>query len=182
MTEPRSTVDVLTSSLVLESLNPEQQYLAFLLESETRALLPMSQLAEVLKLPMSQIVPIPSLSTWGIGVCNWRGEILWLIDLACLLGLTPWYQHASWTTACTVLVLTMGSDIASSNTDGRMLGLVVSQVDNIERLNLDAVQPPPPTNTRTQLSSFLQGYQLRPDGELVAILDGEKLFDTVADL
>jgi len=58
-----------------------QQFLRFHLVPDTTALLPVRQMSEVLTVPIAQVVPIPHTPAWVMGVYNWRGEILWLVDL-----------------------------------------------------------------------------------------------------
>lgn len=82
-----------------------EQFLRLYLDSETGALLPITQLTEVLNVPCSQVMPIPHMHSWMMGVYNWRGEILWLVDLAHLVGITPLYQQALTSSSHTVIVL-----------------------------------------------------------------------------
>ena len=77
-----------------------EQFLRISLASNTLALLPVQYLSEVLTMPNGQIMPIPHMTPWVMGAYNWRGEILWMVDLcivhshvhsdsfwACLLGI-----------------------------------------------------------------------------------------------
>src|ERR671932_1970684 len=87
------------------SSKASKQFLRFHLMPHTTALLPMEQLTEVLTIPNGQIVPIFHMPAWVMGVYNWRGEILWMVDLGHLLGLSPWYQQTSSASAHTAAVL-----------------------------------------------------------------------------
>jgi len=71
----------------------EEQFLRFHLEPETKIMLPIEQVTEVLKIDVGNIVPIPQMPSWVMGVYNWRGEILWIVDLGHLIGLNSWYQQ-----------------------------------------------------------------------------------------
>ncbi|GBF83604.1 chemotaxis signal transduction protein [Aphanothece sacrum FPU3] len=64
-----------------------EQFLRFDLVPDTTLMLPVAQLTEVLTVPLGQIVPIPHMPPWVMGIYNWRGEILWMVDLGHLLGL-----------------------------------------------------------------------------------------------
>ena len=85
-----------------------EQFLRLYLDGETGALLPISQLTEVLNVSYSQVMPIPHMYPWIMGVYNWRGEILWLVDLANLVGITPMYQQGLTSSNYTVVVLSRG--------------------------------------------------------------------------
>lgn len=170
---------------VLGSLSPRtdsaaksasEQFLRFHLWPNTTALLPVLQLTAVLKIPKGQIVPIPSMPAWVMGVYNWRGEILWVVDLGHLVGLNPWYQQTSSASAHTAVVLHVRSNNArSSHVKGQMLALVVNRVENIEWCNPDLIQSPPSPTVTSDLVRFLRGYWLNPNGEMLAVLDGKAI-------
>ena len=71
------------------------QYLKFGLYPDTKAMLPIEQITEILKIKLARIMPIPQMPAWIMGVYNWRGEILWTVDIAQMLGLSSgeWLQH-----------------------------------------------------------------------------------------
>ena len=73
----------------------DEQFLRLHLVPDMTVLLPVRSLTEVLTIPVSQIVPIPHMPAWVMGIYNWRGDILWMVDLGHLCGLTPWYQKAT---------------------------------------------------------------------------------------
>lgn len=73
----------------LPASRTSEQFLRFHLLPDTTVLLPIQQLTEVLTIPRSQIVPIFQMPTWVMGAYNWRGEVLWIVDLGYLVGLTP---------------------------------------------------------------------------------------------
>jgi positive phototaxis protein PixI len=150
-----------------------EQFLRFHLLPNTTALLPMQQLTEVLTIPNGKIVPIFHMPPWVMGVYNWRGEILWMVDLGHLLGLTPWYQQANSTSAYTAIVLQARSNQATStNTKSQILGLIVSRVEDIEWCNPDWIQSPPASSVTPELAPFLRGYWLKPNGDMLVVIDG----------
>lgn len=51
-----------------------QQFLRFHLVPDTTAMLPVQQMTEVLTMGVSEIVPIPQMPGWVMGVYNWRGK------------------------------------------------------------------------------------------------------------
>jgi positive phototaxis protein PixI len=62
------------------------QFLNITLADQLHAVLPTHQMVEVLSLNLEQITSIPDTPDMVIGVFNWRQQILWVIDLAQLLG------------------------------------------------------------------------------------------------
>ncbi|MFM7887727.1 MAG: CheW domain-containing protein, partial [Pseudanabaena sp.] len=70
-----------------------EQFLTFSLVPDQQALLPTKQLLEIVKVDLSQITAIAGISTNVMGVYNWRGDVIWMVDLASLLGYKPLYAQ-----------------------------------------------------------------------------------------
>lgn len=165
MSDPSVANSTLQIEGAIEENLGSEQFLRLQLVPETTVLLPVHQLAEVLTIETHQIVPIPHLSSWIMGIYNWRGEILWMIDVGHLSGLVPWYQR-SHSSVHSVAVLQI-ADGAKPKT----LGLVVSKIEEIEWCNPDQIQPFMAVTGK--LASLIQGYWCKPNGEALAVLDGE---------
>jgi positive phototaxis protein PixI len=105
-----------------EPLPPEtgERLLRFPLGHEDSALLPLAQIAEIFRVNVEEILPVPEMPSCVLGICNWRGEMLWLVDLDELLGYPPLYLMAAEPMAMVV------------QANSQALGLVVSQVNDIE--------------------------------------------------
>lgn len=168
--------DLVDPSSVLTEVRTEnpahyEQFLRCHLAPDALVMLPVAQLTEVLKIPVGQITPISDLPAWVMGVYNWRGKILWMIDLGHLLGYTPWHQQSfnigSYTAA--ILQVDGGADEALS------LGLIVTQVQDIELCDLGQVQSPHPSAITPELAPFLQGYWLKSNGEMLACLNANAI-------
>jgi positive phototaxis protein PixI len=160
------------------SSTASKQFLRFHLMPNTTALLPMEQLIEVLTIPNGQIVPIFHMPPWVMGVYNWRGEILWMVDLGHLVGLTPWYQQANSSSVYRAIVLQSNST-ALNNLKSYTLGVVVNRVEDIEWCNPDWIQSPPASSVTPELSPFLRGYWLKPNGEMLVVMDGKAMIDAM---
>lgn len=152
-----------TQVAIEENLEGEQ-FLRLQLVAETVVLMPVRQLAEVLSIETHQIVPIPHLPSWVMGVYNWRGEILWMIDVGHLGGLPPWYQR-SHTSVHSVAVLQI-----ADGAKPRSLGLVVSKIEEIEWCDPNQIQSF--TAVTSKLAALIQGYWCKPNGEALAVLNG----------
>ena len=153
----------------------EEQFLRFHLEPETKIMLPIEQVTEVLKIGIGNIVPIPQMPSWVMGVYNWRGEILWIVDLGDLIGLNPWYQQEVNAANYTAVVLSYGSQSNNSKKSQISLGLIMTRVEDIEWCNPDWIQSPPASAITSALAPFLRGYWVKPDGQIILVLDGDAI-------
>ncbi len=159
-----------------------QQFLRLKLTSNITALLPMQQLTEVLTIPIGQVVPMPNMPTWVMGIYNWRGDILWIADLSHFLGLVSWNQPAASVVTYTTVVLDIrASSESSKSANDQMIGLIVSQTETVEWCNPNEVQSSIASSMNPALAQFLQGYWLNPDGEMLAVLDGNALLKGMAN-
>ncbi len=158
----------------------DEQFLRFCLYERTKVMLPIKQIAEVLKIQLGQIVPIPQMPAWVMGVYNWRGDILWMVDLGHLIGFNPWYQHGINRSKQTAIVLSPNKEKTKTDADNNInLGLVISQVEDIEMCNVADIQVPPTKSINTQLGSFLQGYWVQPAGDMIMVLNGQAIVATM---
>ncbi|MCG8365586.1 MAG: chemotaxis protein CheW [Pseudanabaenales cyanobacterium] len=174
LTVPTHSIPVPETDILVAN----EQFLRFRLEPDTTALLPIRQLTEVLKIPIGEIMPIPHMPTWVMGVYNWRGEILWMLDLGHLLGLTPWYQQTlSGSTYSAIVLHTEFNPPQNQPIGHQSLGLVVSRVEDIEWFDPGMIQSPLGSAGTTGLAPFLSGYWVKSDGEMLDVLDGNAIFD-----
>ncbi|AFY77719.1 MAG: chemotaxis protein CheW [Hydrococcus sp. C42_A2020_068] len=152
----------------------EEQFLRFYLEPDTKVMLPVAQLTEVLTIPLGQIIPIPHMPAWVMGVYNWRGEILWMVDLGQLVGLTPWHQQSFKGSTYRAFVLKSAGK-SETAAKSQTLGLVISRVDDIEWCDPAQIQSPPASAVEPGLAPFLRGFWVKPDGEILVALEGEAI-------
>jgi positive phototaxis protein PixI len=144
-----------------------QQFLSFSLPPNIQAMLPTEQLTEILTLPPEQIVPIAQVAPEVMGVCNWRGEVLWLVDLAALIGTEPLtgYRHSN-----------LSAIIVQHQ--GYTLGLVVEKISGMLRYNSAEIYPVLATPNNLKLSDCIRGCWLAPDGNTLWLLDSHSLIDS----
>lgn len=147
-----------------------EQFLRISLVPDTKMMLSLAQVTEVLKIPVEKIVPIPQMPPWTMGVYNWRGEILWIVDLGHLVGLTPWYQQNYAKSNHQAVVIHSGT----KNT-GQKLGLVVNQAEDIELCNPDLIESPPASSISMELAPFLRGYWIKKNGGIIVVIDPETI-------
>ncbi len=125
-----------------------QRFLRFQLSSENETLLPLEVIAEVLQLEPVEILPVPEVSNCLLGVYNWRGEILWLVDLNVLVGSPPLWHQAPGLETPMVIVVESGD---------RKVGLVVERVDDVERVAPETLHMPTEFDS-TAIAPFVMGY------------------------
>jgi positive phototaxis protein PixI len=146
------------------------QFLSFQLPPDTGAMLPTHQLVEITTLHLSQVVPIPDVSPALLGVCNWRGEVLWLADLGLLLGFEPLYTHSLQKGQVNTIII---------QRNGRMLGLGVEQVNQMVWCDRAQIQPAHMTHLSALLTRCLQGYWTDPQNKGYLVLDGEAILNSL---
>ncbi len=157
----------------------EQQFLRFLLLPDTHLMISLKEIAAVLKIPLGQIVPIPELPPWVMGIYNWRGQIIWMVDLGQLLGFTPWHQQASVTSFHKAIVIHPSEQNPRIQATGDLLGLVVSEVNDIELCNPAQIHSPPSSVVTPELAPFLRGYWLKDNGDIIITLDADAIFSAM---
>jgi positive phototaxis protein PixI len=165
-------VSDLLSPTDLASLK-EEEFLRFSLDFHANNLLPVSQLAEVLTIPIGQILPIAHTSAWAMGVYHWRGHIIWMVDLGQLIGLRPLPQQKAFPSSYQAIILGLPVGYLADERDkNQTIGVVVSQIENIERYNPKALELPP-LSTPTELISLLRGYFFNTNREALAVFDSQ---------
>lgn len=162
---------------------PRQQFLQFTLEPDTNLILPLFQLTEILTVPLGQITPIPHMPPWTMGVHNWRGEVLWVVDFGAFLGLTPWHLQSGSRTNYRVIILNgavpFNLDPSGSRRSlgqrNQMLGLVVTEVEDITWCETDQIQSPPAASISSDLAPYVLGFWVSPPGSMYMVLDGQAI-------
>lgn len=140
------------------------RYLVLHLTEGQLVMVAIGQLAEVFNLSLTQVISIPDVPAHVMGVCNWRGEVTWLVDISAWLGFAPLYQKGFSQTVYKVALLQLG---------GEMLGLVVPKIGDILTTAPSQIQKvhfPLSVN----LTQVCQGYILH-EGQTLLIIDGKEL-------
>ena len=154
--QPISTVDADQTEL---------RFLRFSFSPSETALLPLTSIRQVMQVLPQRILPVPDMPTSVLGICNFRGEILWLVDLGLQIGfqgVAPQNRLSSQAAYATQLSEKfLGWMAIVIQAQGKSLGLIVPEVIDIESHNPKQLQPPaidlfPPT-----LLPFIQGYLVR---------------------
>lgn len=141
-----SPLDLLTSEApILE--DSRQKFLRFSLGPQDSGLLPLEQISEVLSLTVADILPVPEMPNCVLGIYNWRGKMLWLIDLASFADHALLSQPGR------------GLDLRAMviQIEGQYMGLVVQYISDIESHDAE-LQPPLAGLFPPRLLPFVKGY------------------------
>lgn len=158
-----------TSALVRSSSSSNrtsgEAYLRFELCPQTSAALFMRHVQEAMILPARRLTPMPNMPACMLGLMNRRSRVLWVIDLAQMLGLAMLDAN----TQQYHLVLIQVGSIA--------LGLAVQQVEGITWINPDRIQPSI-GQVIPSLVPYLRGctiQQQEQKQEMLLVLDAESI-------
>jgi purine-binding chemotaxis protein CheW len=137
------------------------QLLTFILGHETYGV-EINKVREILTYPT--ITPIPDASSWVKGVINLRGEVAPIIDLRIRFNINndPIYTEK------TIV-------IAVKTEDGRMIGLVVDAVSDMENVDLERLYPAPDMGSSIA-PEYLKGL-FKKEQKMIVILDIDKILD-----
>jgi positive phototaxis protein PixI len=164
------------------NLSPEDrqtryQFLKFYLQSNVPVVIAIHQgegsanerVTELMNIPLDRVVPMPHLPSAVMGVYNWRGEILWIADLARLLELKPQIPQRTRILQPTIVI----SNTAPTG-ELKTIGLVVDAIADIEWYEPHLA---PHLSPHPALSPWLKGYWRSTTGEILPELDAQALLD-----
>jgi positive phototaxis protein PixI len=136
-------------------------YLKLQLTSQRAAVLPMEQAQEAIAIPASRVTPMPNMPECVLGLLNHKSRVLWVIDLAQLLGLQT-------------QVLTLQQyNIAIIRIGKKPLGLVVPEIKGIVRF-VNETMISPIGEVSSELTPYLRGCFVQ-DRATLWVLDPEAI-------
>ncbi len=136
-------------------------HLKFHLGQKTPACFAMTHVQEAIVLPAHRLTPMPNMPASLLGLMNRRSRVVWVVDLALMLGvsrLSPSVQQYS-------LVMIQVGTVP--------LGLAVQRIEGIRWVQQEAIQSPLGQVT-SALVPYLRGCILQPQ-EIVLVLDAEAI-------
>ncbi|HIK33888.1 MAG TPA: purine-binding chemotaxis protein CheW [Oscillatoriales cyanobacterium M59_W2019_021] len=155
-------------SLAASSSSPDlQKFLRFQLGGKDTTLIAVEPIVEIIPLNIREILPVPQMPSYVLGIYNWRGDMLWLSDLGHLVGFPPLFQSRA--SASRAMAIVVGSEEKS-------MGLVVSEVTDIEAYSRAQMRPSDPQLFSDRLLPFLQGYFITDSNEILVALEVRSLF------
>ena len=149
-----------------QKVDNRKRFLRFLFSHEHEALLPLDCVLEVLQLSSESLLPIPDMPRCISGICKWKGETLWVVDLNALIDQKPLDPHLIGTLSVIVI-----------KHDHRMLGLMVEQVIDIDLRDEDTIHIDPGLCS-PNLAPLVIGHCSQPDSvlfDVAAIANNPKI-------
>ncbi|AMA07871.1 chemotaxis protein CheW [Picosynechococcus sp. PCC 73109] len=144
------------------------QYIGILLADGFRAMVPTAQLVETINVELGHIVQMPDLPPAVVGVCGWRGDVLWLVDLAYALRLPPLLAGDYGRSQCHVLRVTVNH---------QTFGILVAEVQHLIRGDRLELLPGPPGQIPPEVSALVAGQFRTASGETILSINLEALLD-----
>lgn len=142
-----------------------QKFLRFRLEPDHAVLVPVQDVIVVLTMSLTELLPIPHMNESVLGVLNWRGEALWLVDLSNQVGFNSLMGTTKRLSTLTIVVVQKKL---------QLLGLAVSEVQDIEEHCPEQMQLPSNELFAPRLLPFVKGYFLH---EHTIVLDASAVLD-----
>lgn len=127
-----SIISLLDTLSLTPASDHRQRLLRISLNHQDNALLPLEQITEILQVNVTDVLSVPELPECVLGICNWRGEILWLVDLCQVSGYpSPFQQEPLPPSIFSVIV----------RVNQQAIGVGVPAVSEVELHDLKQLQP-----------------------------------------
>lgn len=160
----KSVLEINNQIVLLEDTSPNrgERFLKFPLNQEINALLPLRELQEIINVNLQNLLPLPEVKEFALGIINCRGQAIWLLDLANLIGGNHWFRDAK--------VKDAGMAILLKNED-EMIGFLVETVTEISTLDPQKKSPLLESMIPEEWGAFFSGYFLDFDNNPLILLD-----------
>ena len=143
-------------------INTGERYLLFPLNSQVTSLLPLSELQGTIDVVLKDILPVPHVGESWLGIINWRGEAIWILDLANFLGGSHWYRQKTTSSKGMAILIKVGT---------QTIGLLVKEVNTIESYPSDELLPVMESMIPKRQQQFFGGYFLDSKGQPLLVLN-----------
>jgi positive phototaxis protein PixI len=164
------------------------------------ALIEIDCVSELMDIPLDRVVPMPHLPPAVKGIYNWRGEILWIVDFAMLLGLDGNHPSRSLRIQPTIMMTSATKRDADGSAQGygagrysttatdtlerrgvKTIGVLVEAIVDIEWCQIDLIRSVLPERLQPELATGVLGMWTSTEGENFLVLDGRAILER-ADL
>ena len=136
-------------------------HLKFHLSLQTPALISTRSIQEAITIAAQRVTPMPNMPPCMLGLINRRSRVIWVADLALLLGLPVAYPNSQQYK----LILLQSGPV--------LVALRVLEIDSIISVTPDQIQPPP-AHVSANLVPYLQGCLLQAS-EILLLLNAEAI-------
>ena len=143
------------------------KFLQLQLGTQDTTLIGVDRIVEITTINLRGILPVPQMPGYVLGVHNWRGEMLWLVDLGDLLGFPPLgYGRGSGESAMVVVL----------QFEEKTMGMVMSQVMDIQQYDLSQIHPRDRQLFSPQILPFMEGFFIEEGNEISMVVDVPAIF------
>ncbi|MEC4886707.1 MAG: chemotaxis protein CheW [Scytonema sp. PMC 1070.18] len=140
----------------------QEKFLSFNLGEKDTAVISLQNIIEVFQISLAEICAVPQIPSYVLGIYNWRGEMLWFVDLEEMLGYAPLSQDTNLFSKLMAIVL---------QSEGKSLGLLVRHIMDIEMLDKTQMKYPDTQLFSSEMFPFLQGYFINTAEDIIISLD-----------
>lgn len=136
-------------------------HLKFDLAHQMPAVLPLSHVQEAITVPTQRVTPMPNMHLCLLGLINRRSQVIWVVDLAQMLGISTGLQSSQqWNL---ILVQTSATSLAFR----------VQEVRGILNITPDMIQSAP-ANFSSNILPYLDGC-VSQASEVLLVLNAEAI-------
>lgn len=150
-------------------METEQKFLSFLLGAKDTAVIALQHIIEVFQVSLEEICSVPQMPSCVLGIYNWRGEMIWLIDLEEMLGYKAQSQTTNSLTRMMVIVL---------QSEDKYLGILVRHLIDIESLDTKQMKSQNSQLFLPEISNVLKGYFINNTEEAIISLDAKAIIQS----
>lgn len=146
----------------------DEKFLTFYLGNKETAVISLTNITEVFQISQNDICGVPQMPNCIQGIYNWRGEMLWLVDLEAMLGYNSLGYRSNSTAKMMVIVV---------QHEGKYLGLLVRQLMDIEWLKSEKMKPANSQLFSQEILPFLRGYFIDDSEQMIIAVNPESIFN-----
>lgn len=165
---------VAPANTVAPAPDVREKFLRFQLGPDGKALLPLEIIYQVMRVPKPEILPVPQMPNCVLGIYNWRGEMLWLIDIGQMMGFAPVRGDISLPSS---YQSGMGGDsiAIAVQVDNLSFGLIVPQINDIELHDPHQLLVPSIGIFPPEVLPYLKGYLIGDNNEVLMVVNAEAI-------
>jgi positive phototaxis protein PixI len=152
----------------LTQAESRQKYLSFRLGEKDAGGIPVPSILETFPLSLNEVLPVPQMPTWVLGIYNWRGDMLWIVDLEELLGYNPSHSVVDSTLNPMTIVIRL---------EEKTLGVIVSQVTDIEEILSSQQKPPSSELFNPDVIPFIDSYTIDEEERILIQLNPQAIMN-----
>lgn len=141
-----------------------EKFLRFQLGEEGIALLPLNIIKQVMQVSVAEILTVPQMPACVLGIYNWRGEMLWMVDIGKFMGF-PNLATGGLENLMAIAI----------QVQDQFLGLIVQQINDIELHDLNQINMPNLGLFSPEILPYLQGYLIGANKEVLMLLNGDTI-------